>query len=510
MRRTTRLCVAISVAALVLAGCGGSDGDSDAAERLRIASILAPTTFDPHLARSPLAMEPYIFPIYDQLIRVDKTDDATTLQPMVAETWSYSPDMRSITFELRDDVTFHDGTPVTSTAVKASIERARTLPGSTVTEYFSFVDGIETPDDRTVVVALNAPRADAIFAFATTPASIINPALMNHDLSQLDAGSGPYRLVSVRPNDRAEYEKNADYWDTELSAFDTLEILGIPDDNARFNAQRSGQVEASMVRLPQLRDARALVDSGGYELTEIDHATWWAMYLNSTRGPLDNPDVRRAMNYAIDRDAINEGLLDSRCAPTGQPLQAGIAGHVDDPSVKYTYDPAKARQLLQAAGYGDGFRLKVVTGGSLVPVTAAMQDQLAQVGIELDVQAADLNDALAQWQGGTADAFSYSRGASSDPVITLRDNFLTSRFQGQLPAGVRETLDRLVTQQHSDEERVALLEDVSRTVSSEALELFICAPPTTYVHTDSVGGFDTMGVVTHGGPFNVRDLYPRP
>ncbi len=510
MRRTAQLGVAISVAALVLTGCGGSGGDSDAADRLRIASILAPTTLDPHLARSPLAMEPYIFPMYDQLIRVGKTDGVSTLQPMVAESWSYSPDMRSITFDLHDDVTFHDGTPVTSAAVKASIERAKTLPESTVKEYFSFVDSIETPDDRTVVVELNAPRADALFAFATTPASIINPAMMNQDLSQADAGSGPYRLVSVRPNDRVVYEKNAEYWDTELSAFDTLEILGIPDDNARFNAQRSGQVEASMVRLTQLPDARALVESGGYELTEIDHATWWTMDLNTSRGPLGNPDVRRAMNYAIDRDAINEGLLNGQCTPTGQPIQAGIDGHVDDRSVEYTYDLAKAQQLMKDAGYADGFPLKVVTGGSLVAVTAAMQDQLARIGVQLDVQSADLNDALAQWQGGTVDAFAYSHGATAEPVITLRDNYLTSRFQGELPGAVRDTLDRLVTQQLSDEERVALLEDVSRTISSDALAVFICAPPAMYVHTDSIGGFDTMGVVTHGGPFNVRDLYPRP
>ncbi|MDV7352792.1 ABC transporter substrate-binding protein [Rhodococcus oxybenzonivorans] len=511
MRRMNRLGVAISVTALVLAGCGGSGAtESNAAEQLRIASILAPTTFDPHLARSPLAMEPYIFPLYDQLIRVDKSDGKTSLQPMVAERWSYSPDVRSITFDLRDDVTFHDGTPVNAAAVKASIERAQTLPGSTVTEYFSMVERIETPDDHTVAVHLTSPRADAIFAFATTPASILNPALMDQDLSQVDAGSGAYRLVSVRPNDRAEYVKNESYWDTEMSAFDKLEIMGMSDDNARLNAQRSGQVEASMVRLPQIPDAQALVESGKFELTELDHATWWSMYLNTTHGPLRNPDVRRAMNYAIDRDSINAGLLNGRCTPTGQPIQSGIAGHVDDGSVGYTYDLMKAKQLMADAGYADGFSLEVVTGGGVVPVTAAMQDQLAEIGIKLDVQSADLNDALAQWQGGTADAFAYSHGASADPVVTMRDNFLTSRFQGELPDRVRDTLDRLVTQQLPDEERTALLEDVSREISSEALELFICSPPTMYLHTDSVGGFDTMGVTTYGGPFNVRDLYPRP
>lgn len=509
MAKIIRSCSTALVAVLALAGCGGSGTDTHAGDSLRIASILAPTTFDPHLARST-AMEPYLTAVYDRLLRFDEAEGADPLQPMVAKEWSYSPDMRSITFELRDDVKFHDGTPVNSAAVKASIERAKEMPGSTVTEVFSFVSGIEAPDDDTVIVELAEPRADAASVFASYPASIINPAYMDRDLNQTAAGSGPYQLVSVSPNDRAAYEKHPDYWDEDVSAFNKLEILGIADDNARLNAQRSGQVDASMVRLAELPEAQSLVEQGGTELSEIGRPTWWSMSLNNTQGPLSNPDVRRAMNYAIDRDAINKGLLNEGCEPTSQPIQSGTEGHVDDPSVGYDYDVEKAQQLLSDAGYADGFRLNAVTGGSLTPVTPALQEQLARVGIDLAVQAADLNDALAQWVGGTADTFIFSHNTSTDPVITLRDNFMTSRFQGELPDAVSSDLDQIMTQQRSRDERKALLEDVSRKISNEALQVFICAPPTLYLHAETIGGFDTMNVPAHGGPFDVRDLYPRP
>src|SRR5699024_5272364 len=105
------------------------------------------------------------------------------------------------------------------------------------------------------------------------PASIINPAYMDRDLNQTAAGSGPYQLVSVSPNDRAAYEKHPDYWDEDVSAFNKLEILGIADDNARLNAQRSGQVDASMVRLAELPEAQSLVEQGGTELSEIGRPT---------------------------------------------------------------------------------------------------------------------------------------------------------------------------------------------------------------------------------------------
>ncbi|MEE2059134.1 ABC transporter substrate-binding protein [Rhodococcus artemisiae] len=501
---STRVALTLAVVATLIAGCGGAGStDSDGPDSAKVAWIIAPNSLDPHLNRSVPAAEPYISPVYDQLVRLQNTDGMSRMVPMVATDWEYSFDKTALTFHLRDDVKFHDGTPLTADAVARSLDRAQNHPNSAVVDRFSSVSAVETPDEHTVVVRMTAPRSDLLYTLATSAGSIINPRLIDQDLAQLDAGSGPYTLVSVKPGDRAEYARAEDYWDPDAHAIGKVQIIGMPDDQARLNAARSGQVDAAMMRMTQYRDARSLVDSGKFGLASGNQSSWYGMYLNNSRGPLTNVDVRRAMNFAVDREGISSALLNGQCEPTGQPIQAGATGHVD--GADYTYDVAKAKQLLDAAGYPDGFDLNVVTGGSLTPIASALQDQLAAVGIRLSITNLDFSEALAQWQSGNVDAFAYSHAGTPDPAITLRDVYLTSNYQGQLPQDFQATLETLLTPV-DDEQRSTLLATASRRASSDALEVFLCAAPTQYLHIPSLSGFETMTVPFAGGPFNLRDI----
>ncbi|MEE2059146.1 ABC transporter substrate-binding protein [Rhodococcus artemisiae] len=502
--RTLKVAAVVLATALV-AACGGSGSESSSdQDSLKIAWHIPPSSMDPHRTTSASGSHPYISMLYDRLTALEQVDGQPQVVPSIATAWETTPDGLTTTFTIRDDVTFHDGTPLDANAVALSIERG-VAPDTMSARYFEMIDGVSAPAPHTVVFTLKHPSSDLPFLLSTSLGSIINPKSINDDLSQKADGSGPYELTRIVPGDRVVYSHIDGYWNDETYVIPEVEIIGMVDDNSRMNAVRSGQIDAAKIRVAQYEEASDAAAGGDFELTNLDNLIWYNVNLNHDRGPLKDPRVRQALNYAIDRDAINTSLLNGQCVPTSQPLQEAAEGHRTD--VDYTYDPDKARELLAEAGYPDGFALDGVTSGDISKIGITIQAALADIGVDINFRNSDFNDMLAQWTAGNADAVLFAANATSDAGFTLKDRYLGTSQKGPLPEGFEDSLSQALTLESGDPARTEILSALSGLASEQATEIFICAPANPYLHSSNVAGFDTMASQFAGGPFDLRGVH---
>ncbi|WP_181779812.1 ABC transporter substrate-binding protein [Pseudonocardia pini] len=505
------------VAALALAGCGGGGaadpaqggggGEEDRAATLRVGWVVAAGPLDPHTAASSLAQLPYVFPVYDRLLQVVAGRE---LKPMVASAWRFADDGLSVTFTLRNDVKFHDGTPVDAAAVAASLNRAKTLPASTVRGQLEMVKEVVVVDPQTLRIDTSRPAADLPYVLASPVGSIINPAALNNtDLDRVPAGSGPYTVVDLKLGDRVVYERAPGYWDPEAQKVARIELRGIPNDNARFSALRSGELDVVQTLGTEGAQLAGLGDE--FDFYPTPAAQEYSLFLNTDRPNIDKALVRQALNWAVDREAINQGIFDGQCAPTGQPLTAVYAGqgHLESPPIAYGHDPEQARRLLAQAGLPDGFELRVMAPAGLsaqIDIATALQAQLAEVGVRLVIEPIDPVQARGEWKSGTQyDGYVHTRTANPTGALTLRGTYLqASSFPGQLPAGFADAVNSAFDPTLGDEQVAQVLENASAIAVNEAFDLYLCANQPGYVATDRVVGVGSMGQTDFQGVFDLR------
>lgn len=526
MRRSHFLAVLSCAALMFTAACGSGGADSSATAggdsnatagaeidrdaTLRMGWMLPPPVMDPHATASIVGAFPYLSLVYDRLVMVDNNrTDGEVFSPMIAESWEFSDGGKVLTFHLREDAKFHDGSPVDAAAVKWSLERAKTMANSTVTTELDAIDTVEAPDASTVVLHLNAPRSDILYWLSTLAGAIVNPAAADSDLSLETAGSGPYELQNLKVGDRASFSRFDGYWDVDAQNMAKVEIVGIVDDQARMNALQSGQLDAGITKVTQYTEAVKLQERNGFGLTDTDRSAWYAMYMNIGHPALADARVRQAMNFAIDRQSISDALLNGQCDPTSQPLQEGVLGHDPDSADRYGYDVDKAKKLLKEAGYENGFELNVLTLAGVRTsdgVAVAIKDQLAQVGIKLNLLQRDLGQAVVQWRAGDADGFQYTHPALADPGATMEDIYTGWLYPTKLPAEIADVFATPLDSNLDPAEREAALIAATRSASENAVELFVCAIPTQYAYDQKVTGLDQMSPPTSGGAFDLRNV----
>ena len=502
---------------LVLTGCGGGDDDDDAVASgegaavsdydrdatLRVALNTPPPTLDPHKTASPNALHPYGTLVYDRLTQVGKDLE---IQPMLATEWQTAEDGRSVLFTLREGVTFSDGNPVDAEAIKANFDRALTDPQSTVKAALASIASVDVVDPSSVRITATGTAAVLPAVVSGVETSIVSPAAFdNPDLDVKPVGSGPYELEELTLGETATFVRDEDYWDPKAAPAARIEMRYIPDPNARRSALQSGQIDIANTSESEV-DALEHLD--GVTVHNYPPAVLTNFRLNTGRPNLDKPEVRQALNYAIDRKALNEGLLDGQCDPIGQPLPEIYDGHLTDPPIDYTYDPEKARELLAEAGLADGFSMTMLSGAGTEPfesIGTALQAQFAEVGVDLQIVSQTAPAIFTNWATGAYDSYIIVSATSPSALITMRLTYqVPSRFPGPRPAEFDAALDKANTPGLPEEEYVAALEEASSIAVEEAMNGFVCGRPTQVVATDDVLGADTMGVAYYAGVLDLR------
>ena len=290
------------------------------------------------------------------------------------------------------------------------------------------------------------------------------------------------------------YDRWEGYHDAANTLVASLEVRSIPDDNTRISGFISGELDVGLARLGQLDEA----SSGGLNVLTRAQAQVYQLVVETDRGPLADPDVRRAISHAIDREGINQGLYDGNCTPTVQPYPEGFPGYVADATVeKYgAFDLELARQLMADAGYPDGFEISM-GAPAITNYTNQLeiyQAQLAEIGITVEAIPDEGRTFVDRLTAGDYDTW-LGPNTTARPSST---NFWKAYY---LPDGARNSggyelpgIDGLLVDAESaasSEDQAAALEAlVTNSLDEGARSIIVCAPQIVAVHNDNIGGYE--------------------
>ncbi|GAA4768582.1 ABC transporter substrate-binding protein [Microbacterium gilvum] len=376
----------LAVSALALTACsggstGGGTGGGDTS--LTLGAITAPTTLDPAGAEWG-NRAPYYQAVFDTLLYADTEGE---IQPWLATDWAYNDDNTVLTLTLRDDVTFTDDSALTADVVVENLQRFKdgTSPDAS---YFADVASFEASDDTTVVITLNAPNPAFLDYLTRDPGLVASSeAIASGDLTTAPVGSGPYILdtAATVTGTSYVYTANPDYWNPDVQYYDALTINVFQDPTAALNAIKANEADA--VRL-STNDNLAEVEAAGWTVAanELDFQGLLLLDRAGTVSePLADVRVRQAINYAIDRDAMLEALQKGHGTVTTQVFPASSAAYDESLDEYYTYDVEKAQELMDEAGYSDGFTISMPSSALLGASTYSLIDQqLAEIGITVE------------------------------------------------------------------------------------------------------------------------------
>ena len=346
------------------------------------------TTFDP--IKTAQNVDFWVFSnVYDVLVRVDKT--GTKLEPGLAESWTVSDDGLTYTFKMRD-AKFSDGSPITAADAAFTLLRIRDDEGSLWSDSYSVIDTAEATDDRTLVVTLKTPSAPFLSTLAMPGASVISKAgleaMGEEAYAESPVASGAFTVKEWRRGDRVILEKNPNFWEADRVSLDGVEWISVPDDNTRMLNVQAGELDAAIFvpfsRVAELqKDPNLTVHLD--PSTREDH-----LLINHEHGALAKKEVRQALDMAIDKQAIVDTVTFGLGEVADSYIPKGALYHNAD-NLHRPYDPAKAKEMLAAAGASDLTLNYLIDAGNEVDeqIAVLLQQQLAQAGITADLQKVD-------------------------------------------------------------------------------------------------------------------------
>jgi peptide/nickel transport system substrate-binding protein len=441
--------------------------------------------------------------IYDSIVNYKL--GSSLVGPGLAERWEISPDGKVYTFHLRHGVKFHDGTPMDAHTVGQDIDRAINPQNSCyvlgrkgVDTYDDFTFGnvkdgtvvkMDVLNDDTIRFTLPQPNAPFLSSVAMVWQGIVSPAATkqyNCDASQHPVGTGPFRFVEAVRNDHVTVEANTAYWGGRPQV-DRIVFQIVPESATRMLKLERNEVQILADVPPS--DYGRVTGNPALKLYQQAGLTILGVAMSNDLGPFKDKRVRQAMNYAVDKDALNKGLYGG-ATTAGQGVPPVLWGYSKS-VLPYPYDVAKAQQLLKEAGFANGFTADMAVyanprgynpiGGA--KLGEAVQGYLAKVGVNVKITQYEWGAYLdrlrhTQWEGFAISGWS---GDNGDP-----DNFLGDLFEWDEVAGKARTsnnsrhhnpdYDKLIVQgrQVSDQaKRTQIYLDANKILHDDAPWIFI-------------------------------------
>ena len=426
--------------------------------------------------------------IHNALMEIDEN---YVYQPVLAtEEPTISEDGLQYTFTLHQGVTFHDGEPFTSEDVKYTYEWYMNPDNAAVSANdFTLVESVEAPDDYTVVVNLKSPNAAFYYQVAST---FIVPAHYHGEIGE-DAykaepiGTGAFRLNSwdaARSTSVIAYDGHF----RGRPNLDEVRLDVVPEASVRSIALENGEADSSVWPLISEDDQR-LAESGEFTTFVTTSSAVNHFPLNNRHPVLSDKRVRQAMLYAIDRQAVVDDIFGGAATVATANLSPAIEQYYNPEVPQYPYDPDRAGQLLDEAGWvmgDDGVREKdgapcefvctVITGDQARrPEAEVVQSYLAEVGVDMQIEEAPVATILEQLRAGEMDAalfnWTYGEGADPDASVTLRSDG-TNNFSHFENARVDELIDAGLTEIDPDA-RAEIYKEIQAIVAEEVPFLFM-------------------------------------
>lgn len=486
-RRALSGAVALAAASLLLSGCGSS---SSGPGELVIGATTDPNTLLPWQATQFQSVA-VLQNVYGTLTEFDED---LKVVPGLAESWRTSADGEELTFQLREGVTFADGSDFDAADVKSSLDAIRDPDTAAVAAAtLASVEKVTTPDDHTVVLKLSGPDA----AIPSNLASV-NTAMLSSDdspdtLATAPNGTGPFAFASRKANQTLKLEKNTEYWGQEPK-LDSVEFRVIPDDDSILAAMQAGNVQFAVFDDPVVGQTAGDL---GLEVAQTPQLSYHALQLNASRDVLSDVNTRLAVQCAIDREAV----LDTAGFGQGE-----VTGPITSP--EYRSDPQarpcpkrdldKSAEYLRKAGKKSLTLKTIVSQGEYatsVDEAQNLKSQLADANIELDLDVLESGAFVDAWVGADFDAAVALNGGREDPDGMYGRYFTSTGNLNEVAGYSSPELDELFARGRATEdkaEREEIYAEVGRQLEDNAAWIWLFSAYTYTATTSNVDGFTPL------------------
>lgn len=396
-------------ASLLLVGCGTPKPQAKAEKPIQIALTQDMRSFDPILT-TDIFSEAVLRCVYTSLYDFD---ESMSLRPKLAKS-SEVIDEFTWLIEIHDNVKFHDGSILTAEDVVFSIERA--LTGERTRKLLEMVESVEKVDDTHFYIKAREPYPDLLSLFAKAETSIVSKTVVEsqgYDFSN-PVGTGPFKLLSREENKLVQLERFDDCF-LGAAASQFLNFVVLVTEQERTAAFYNGDVD--VLFSVSAYDCDKINLTEGVQLFKLPSTKIEYLSLNNTHPPLDNPKVRLAINYAINRENIANNVYHGYSLPSSSLIPNGVIGHIPD---QITFNPEKAKELLKEAGFEDGFEFTVIAIDTIRKNTLEyIKLDLAKIGITLNYDLVTMNEAVERMNTNTHDGILVGWAFNSNPDSVL-------------------------------------------------------------------------------------------
>lgn len=425
MKKLLTLILCLAMVLTVFAGCSstpateegasasgeaaqGEAADSEYKDTLVFAMNTDVQSMDPQI-QNDTTSEQVVKMLYNTLLKFE--DDGTVVGDL-AESWSVSEDKLTWTFNLKQGVKFHNGKELTSADVKATFDRALNAEagGLRTTEIIKMFTAVEAPDPYTVTITTDAPYGPMESLMCNMSLGIMDADYIEQyglDLgtsAEGENGTGPFKVVSWERDQEIVVERFDDYFGTPAK-LQTVVYTIIPEAASRVIALETGEVD--VIDKPTDEDlARLEADTENYTVLRKPTISQRLFRFGCNDPIISNTKVRQAIVYAIDRQAIIDALFTGSGYPSTAPLAPVTFGYSDLGEIEQDLELAKS--LLAEAGYPDGFDTKIITTERYqngIELAEIISQQLAEIGINAEIEVWEWSALSASWNGITADEF---------------------------------------------------------------------------------------------------------
>jgi len=455
------------------------------------AEIADPISFDPHTRNNASASNLQRL-IYESFTRMDPRTMNT--QPALATTWQYTSPTELV-FNLRQNVTFHNGQPFSAEDAKWNVDRmVDPATGNPFASWYAAIASTTVVDKNTIKLTLKSPDPVLAEKFSAMRVSGFAPAGSDPKaLASQPIGTGPFKLSEWTQNDQATLQRNGSYWDSKFPYLDTLTVKVAAQEDTRIAGLRAGQLDWGLVSAD---GAKRLQGAQNLNIIRGPQAVFTVLKYNQRFKPFAEPRVRQALDMAIDRKLVINNALGGQGALTG-PIPYGWADYGIAPDqLPFKFDLAAAKSLLTAAGFGSGFQVDCVTlpegnASNFYGTIATVADAWKQIGVEVTLQPMELAAWLDKNNKNDFDLIVSNRGFRGDPIDILMPAFHSGGpdNQGYTNPQVDAWLDQSTKETDRTKRRDLYLQ-VQKQVMADAVWSFLWVPVESDAMQQYVQGYD--------------------
>jgi ABC-type transport system substrate-binding protein len=407
----------LAVAGATSAGAASSGSAANPSGVLKYGVDLNDTfsnTFDPAASTDDCSYTEYTG-LYDSLLAPGNT----AVSPLLAASYTDTP--TSITFHLRPGATFSNGDPVTAATVAASIDHIKTSP---FRFSLTYIQSIQQVNPETITFTLNKPVAgDVLWAMTYIDGMQLDPSALP-TTSTVPASSGPFTLSSYQQGSSLVLKANPTYWDKSAYKLGGVDFVQVSAGPQEVSALETGAVDMIQLQPEDYASVKSLPSIG---IATTPSQDYLVMQTRQSGAPFNNAKVRAAMEYAVNRSAINSAVFSGLGQPAYQPFATSTAGYNKSVGNKYTYQPAKAKALLAAAGHPHGvsFSLVIPSNSATFSRTAEiLQAELAPAGFKMSIQQVNPTDLF-------TDVYEHGQGNAVLTEELTNGPDLANNFEGE-------------------------------------------------------------------------------